>query len=149
MTRMLTLAAIVVSLLSARAHGQAAEAGDWVAPHEGWSDEQLRCLNYMEEADTSYDHLLNHHEYFTFAERMANNMFGMVQGLDQENDWFLEELYEKLIVMNPRREVSGLDIFGSGYGLLDTIGEEQEQYLKQICLETKHAIIAMAPGGKL
>lgn len=147
MNRLLTLAAIFVAPLVFAKEAPGEE--DWVAPHEGWTEEQLRCLNYMEEADTTYDHLLNHHEYFVFAEIMANHRFGMVNGLDEENDWYLEELYERLILMNPRSEVSGIDIFGSGYGLLDKISEEQEQYLKQTCLETKHALIAMIPNGRI
>ena len=142
MYRLVALACLIFSPLIC-----AQPEADWIAPHEGWTEEQLRCLNYLEEADSSYDHLLNHHEYFVFAEIMANHRYGTVNGLDQENDWFLEELYEKLIILNPRKETSGIDIFGSGYGLLDTISKEQEQYLKQICLETKHAVTAMAPGG--
>ena len=115
-------------------------AKSFVAPEDGWTEQELRCLNLMEDADTTYDHMLNHHEYFVFADLMANKMFGVVDALDETAEWELDELYEQLLLLNPRNEIGGIDIFGSAYGALRNISEEQEAYLKEVCKYTREAI---------
>ena len=122
------------------------DTGDeYVAPEHGWSESQLVCLNEMEDADATYDHTLNHHEYFVFADLMANRLFGMMDALTEQDEWELDELYETLVLDNPTGEMTGIDIFGASYGQLRNLEPEQLIYLKKVCFETEQALRSIGP----
>ena len=114
-------------------------------PATGWTQGQLHCLNLMEDADSNYDHFLNHLEYMRFASTLANRVYGMWTTLNIDQEWQLTELYETLVLLNPSGEFCGIDIKGSAYGVLAKIEDRQEYHLKIICLETKQAILNVGP----
>lgn len=121
------------------------EENEYISPEDGWTTKQLQCLNDMEDADSTYDHTLNHHEFFIFADILADRMFGMVDALTEQDEWELDELFEHLIVENPKGEQMGIDIFGSSYGQLRTADDAQKDYLKMVCLDTETALRKIGP----
>jgi hypothetical protein len=145
MRRLLPLVSLLLPTQASAESNSSNTAEEWVAPQAGWTREQLLCLNDMEEADATYDHVLNHHEYIVFAQLMADRIYGIPSdGLTVDHNWVLEGLYERLVLLNPRPcEINGLDHFGSEFGMLNQISEKQEHYLKQICMETKGVLMAM------
>ncbi|CAB9519752.1 expressed unknown protein [Seminavis robusta] len=120
---------------------------EYIPPEEGWTDGELRCLNDMEDADGTYDHVLNHHEYMVFADEMANRLFDMTDALDEETEWELRELFDILVLQNPSSEMYGVDIFGSAYGATRVINEKQEKFLKRVCRDTEKALKKIGPDS--
>lgn len=118
---------------------------EYISPEEGWTTKQLQCLNDMEDADSTYDHTLNHHEFFIFADTLADRMYGMVDALTEQAEWQLDELFEHLIVENPGGEQAGIDIFGSSYGQLRVADDAQKEYLKSVCRQTELAVQQIGP----
>jgi hypothetical protein len=110
-----------------------------------WTKDELQCLLDMEEADATSDHMLSHREYFVFADVTANRMFDMVNALDEENEWELDELYEILVLFNPSNQMNGIDILGAAYGTLSVIHEAQANFLKRVCHDTVDALRAIGP----
>ena len=100
----------------------------------------------MEEADGTNDQMLNPHEFFVFADLTANRMFEMVNALDEESNWELDELYENLILQNPLRQLNGIDIYGAAYGTQTVIGEKQENFLKLVCHDTIQSLHDIGPS---
>ena len=118
---------------------------EYISPEDGWTTKQLQCLNDMEDADSTYDHILNHHEFFIFADILADRIYGMVDSLTEQAEWEMDELFESLIVENPRGEQTGIDIFGSSYGQLRVADDAQKEYLKKVCLQTETALRKLGP----
>ena len=118
-------------------------------PHApGWTPEGTQCLSDMEEADSNYDYVLNHHEFFIFCDTMANRMFDMMDALDEQLEWELDELYEDLILQNPSNITNGVDVMGSSYDTLWSVEVEQDLYLKKVCSETAAMLRKIGPKNQ-